>query len=92
MNHQLLRTYLIGDDRKYELYGNVDVGEKVTKVLEYSYRSLDPEENTAHWVLLGQVDISEFRDKEMEPYLYGMNTKSNDIFSIRQFCIERAKG
>jgi len=89
--NQLLRTYLVGEDRKYELYGEIDAGDRVTKVLEYAYRSLEPEQKTAHWVCLGSVDISEFKDKNMHPYLHGMNVKNNDIATIRQFCIERSK-
>lgn len=89
--YQLLRTYLIGLDRKYELYGDVDAGENVTRVLEYAYRPLDPKEKTTQWVCLGDVDISGFKDKRKDPYLYGVETKHNDIFSIRQHCIEISK-
>lgn len=89
--YQLLRTYLIGLDRKYELYGDVDAGENVTRVIEYAYRSLNPEEKTTQWVCLGDVDISEFKDKRKDPYLCGVETKQNDIFSIRKHCIEISK-
>jgi len=89
--YQLLRTYLIGEDRKYELYGDIDSKDKVTRVLEYSYRSLNPDEKTAHWVCMGPVDISEFKDRSMHPELYGRNIKQNDISSIREFCIQISK-
>lgn len=85
--HQLLRTYLIGTDRKYELYGDVDAGESVTKVLEYSFRSLNPEEKTTHWVCLGEVDISEYKLSSLNPsMIYQMDRKTNDIRSIRDLC------
>ncbi|WP_159339113.1 hypothetical protein [Leclercia adecarboxylata] len=86
--HQLLRTYLIGTDRKYELYGDVDdAGEGVTKVLEYSFRSLNPAEKTAHWVCLGEVDISEYTRGNQNPAMrYQLDSKNNDIHSIRQLC------
>lgn len=84
---QLLRTYLVGEDRKYELYGEVDTGEKVTKLLEYAYRSLDPEQKTAQWVCLGPVDISEYTDSRYNPAMaYRPDRKNNDIHSIRELC------
>ncbi|WP_146110830.1 hypothetical protein [Cronobacter sakazakii] len=84
---QLLRTYLVGEDRKYELYGEVDTEERVTKLLEYSYRSLDPSEKTSHWVCLRSVDISEYTDSRYNPAMaYSPDRKNNDIHSIRELC------
>lgn len=90
--HQLLRTYLVGEDRKYELYGEVDGGDRVTKVLEYAYRSLDPEKKITHWVCLGPVDISAYTDSRYNPaMIYSGDTKNNDIHSIRELCSRLGK-
>lgn len=84
---QLLRTYLVGADRKYELYGDVDAGDKVTKLLEYAYRSLNPGEGTAQWVCLGHVNIDEYINWERNPLMmYSPNRKTNDIHSISELC------
>ncbi len=85
--YQLLRTYLIGADRKYELYGDVDAGDRVTKVLQYALRSLNPEEKTTHWVCCGEVDISEYKLSSQNPSMtYQVDRKNNDIHSIRELC------
>lgn len=85
--HQLLRTYLVGNDRKYELYGDADTEERVTKLLEYAYRKLNPEEKTAQWVCLGAVNIDEYIKSENNPsMMYSADRKTNDIYSIRQLC------
>ncbi len=89
--YQLLRTYLVGEDHKYELYGETGIGDRVTGLLEYSYRYISSEERTAYWVCLGPVDISEFKDHSMDPSLYEQNVKQNDIQSIMEFCSQRAK-
>ncbi|MER5006339.1 hypothetical protein [Atlantibacter hermannii] len=90
--HQLLRTYLVGEDRKYELYGEVDMGDRVTKVLEYAYRSLDHEQKTSQWVCLGPVDISKYTDSRYNPGMaYDLDRKNNDIHSIRELCKELGK-
>ncbi|KKI42913.1 hypothetical protein [Hafnia alvei] len=85
--HQLLRTYLVGSDRKYELYGDEDAGERVTKLLEYAYRKLNPEEKTSQWVCLGVVNIDEYIKSESNPsMMHSPDRKTNDIYSIRQLC------
>jgi hypothetical protein len=90
--HELLRTYLVGEDRKYELYGEVDMGDRVTKVLEYAYRSLNPEQKTAQWVCLGPVDIGAYTDSRNNPAMaYDLDRKNNDISSIRELCNELGK-
>jgi len=86
--HKLLRTYLIGNDRKYELYGDIDGNNgRVTKLYEYSYRYLDPEEKTAQWIFLGPVNIDEYISWENSPsMMFSPNRKINDIHSIRELC------
>ncbi len=88
----LLRTYLVGEDRKFELYGNADGGNDVLKVLQYAYRSLDPEEKTCHWVCLGTVDITDYIEGQNNPALiYTQHYKQNDISSIKDLCRKLAK-
>jgi len=89
--YQLLRTYLVGDDYKYELYGDVGISDKVTGLLEYSYRYISLEEKTAHWVCLGPVDISDFNDDSTNLNQDEPNVKKNDIQSVMEFCSKRAK-
>ncbi|QZA71241.1 hypothetical protein AH07_57 [Pantoea phage AH07] len=90
--HQLLRTYLVGEDRKYELYGLADEGDRVIKVLEYAYRSLSSKDKTAQWVCLGPVDISEYTDSRYNPSMaYRPDRKNNDIHSIKELCEKLGK-
>lgn|GEM_PF-4752171 len=90
--HQLLRTYLMGENKKFELYGDEDAGEKVTKVLSYESRTLNPEGDLFHWVCLGEVDISEYTQRDSNPAMaYQRHSKNNDIYSIRELCKKIAK-
>lgn len=88
----LLRTYLVGEDRKFELYGDAEGGSDVLKVLQYVYHSLDPQKKTSHWVCLGAVDIKEYIEGQNNPALmYTQHYKRNDISSIKDLCREIAK-
>ncbi|MEN4578216.1 hypothetical protein ABEH22_22765 [Pantoea agglomerans] len=90
--YQLLRTYLIGENKKFELYGDVDAGDKVTKVLSYESKAVNAEENFSHWVCMGEVDISEYTQRDLNPAMaYQFQSKNNDIYSIRELCKQIAE-
>lgn len=84
---KLLRTYLVGEHRKYELYGDEGFGDYVTKVLEYAYVKFDPENNLSQWACKGPVDIDEYINGSNNPsQMYSPERKNNDILSIQKLC------
>lgn len=84
---KLLVTYLVGEHRKYELYGDEGIENYVTKVLEYAYVTLDPENKFSQWACKGPVDIDEYIKGRNNPsQMYSPERKINDISSIQQLC------
>lgn len=87
---ELIKTLLVNQTNKFELYGETQTSKKVIHVIWT--KLLNPEKEKGHgkWLDQGHVDIDRFIKIGNSPSEILSGTPDNDEANISKFCIELA--
>lgn len=87
---ELIKTLLVNQTNKFELYGETKTSTKVIHVIWTKLLNPEKVKGQAKWLDQGHVDIGMFIEAGNSPSERITGTPDNDEANISRFCVELA--